>query len=318
MMDPMMPHRQLLTCTLLLFVLLVLMSCQQPEPLPPLLEVGQRQLSLQQFNNELSLSYPNLAELAEQEKLLLRTQLVHRLIERELILGEADRTGVQISPDELDAAMMEMRGSYTADGFQQVLQEAGQTEESWKAALKLRLQTIKVSEAVLAPAIKVDEKTLEKYYLGHKEEFRRPAELRARQMLFETREDAEKILKQLKAGADFAALARKYSLSPDREDGGNLGYFSKGQLPPEFDEVLFRLPVRQFSDPVESPYGIHLFVVERRRRAGLRPYAAVREEIKAKLTQEQEELAFQNWLEELHDSTQISVNWQLLSRATEN
>lgn len=297
-----------------LLCLIGLLACQQPqaETTPPLLKVAERQLSLSQFERELQVNYPDLVDLPYPEQLQLKIQLVHRLIERELILAEAERTLVQISPDELDAAMRDVRGNYTAEEYRQVLREAGQTEQAWQQALKQRLMTMKVSAAVLGTQSQVTEKEAEKYYLENRDEFRRPSELRARQMLFDNIEAAEAVLKQLKRGADFATLAREHSLSPDREDGGNLGYFSQGQLPPEFDKVLFTLGSGQLSDPVESPYGIHLFLVERRRSAGLRPFAVVKEEIVAALSQQREEQAFQEWLEELHNKTQVSVNWDLL------
>ena len=165
--------------------------------------------------------------------------------------------------------------------------------------------------------MQVSSTEVENYYRANKDEFRRPAELRARQMLLPDLESANRVLKRLGAGERFADLAREESLSPDREDGGYLGYFSQGQLPPEFDRVLFSLQTGRVSDPVVSPYGVHLFLVERRRRAGLRPFKQVEQEIINKLSQQREEEAFQQWLEELHRQTRVQVNWQLLEPAPE-
>ncbi|MCK5913912.1 MAG: peptidylprolyl isomerase [Desulfuromusa sp.] len=295
--------------------MLGLLSCQQqqePRPLPPLLEVGERQLSLQQFEQELQDTYPDISGLTTTEQLQLKEQLLKQLIDRELILGEASRLNVQLTPDELDAAMVEVRGSYSKDEFTKVLEQTGNNLDGWIAALKLRLLTTKVSAAALTSQVEVSDKETEIYYKKHREEFRRPVEIRARQMLFNSHEEANRVLKLLKDGGDFATLAREYSQSPDRENGGALGYFSAGQLPIEFDEVLFKLPVRQVSDPVESPYGVHLFLVERKRKAGLRPYAAVKDEIAVKLHQQKEEVAFHLWLENLQKTTKTNINWELL------
>lgn len=299
--------------------LLVLLSCQQQEqqPLPPLLEVGQRQLTLQQFKRELKDAYPDISALTNQEQLQLKEQLLKQLIDRELILGEATRLNVQLTPDELDAAMIEVRGNYTAEEFTNVLQQTGNAPERWLAALKLRLLTTKVSAAALISQVQVSDKETEGYYKNQREEFRRPVEIRARQMLFKTRDEASRILKLLKEGGDFATLAGQYSQSPDRENGGALGYFSPGQLPIEFDEVLFKLQVKQISEPVESPYGFHLFLVERKRKAGLRPYAAVKDEIAAKLYQQKEETAFHLWLENLQKTTETNINWDQLQPLSE-
>lgn len=297
------------------FLLISLMACQQQQqeqPSPPLLEIGQRQLTLKQFDRELQLNYPDLTSLPADKQLQLKGQLIKQLTDRELILGEAARLNIQISPDELDVALAEVRGSYSADEFDQILKQTGKTFEAWIATLKLRLLTAKVSATILSPQIKVTGQETEQYYLANKEEFRRPLEISARQMLFPSREEALKVLQLLKEGGDFATLAREYSLSPDSENGGALENFSKGQLPAEFDAVLFKLPVRQVSDPIESPYGFHLFIVEKRRNAGLRPYAAVKDEIAEKLYQEKEESAFHLWLENLQKTTKTIVHWDLL------
>ncbi len=303
----------ILTRALPLFFLLGLLSCQQQEqqPLPPLLKVGQRQLTLQQFNQELQGTYPDISALTDQEQLQLKEQLLKQLIDRELILGEANRLNVQITPDELDAAKAEVRGNYSQIEFTKVLEKTGNTPESWLAALNLRLLTTKVSLAALTSQVQVSDKEAETYYKSQREEFRRPVEIRARQMLFKTRDGANKVLKLLKEGGDFASLAHEHSQSPDRENGGSLGYVSAGQLPIEFDNALFKLPVRQISDPVESPYGFHLFLVERKRKAGLRPYAAVKDEILAKLYQQKEEIAFHLWLENLQETTDTHINREL-------
>lgn len=299
--------------TLTLILLGGLPACEKPQPpLPPLIEVGARQLSLEQFEREMALAYPDISGLPAKEQFLLKKQLVHQLIDRELILGEAARLDVKISPDEMDAALNEVRGSYSQDEFNQLIRQEGKTLDSWLAALKLRLITAKVSTAILADQVKVADQEAEAYYLAHKEDYRRPVEIRARQMLFKTREDALDVLSMLDDGGDFAKLAEQYSLSPDHESGGELGYFSQGTLPREFDQVLFRLPVGQVSEPVESPYGMHLFLVESRRPAGLRPFAAVKDEITAMLVRQKEEDVFRQWLEKLRSTVRVKVNWNLL------
>ena len=303
----------------MLLFLLGLFSCQQQEqqPQPPLLEVGQRQLTLQQFDRELQETYPDISALTNQEQLQLKEQLLKQLIDRELILGEANRLNVQLTPDELDVALGKVRGGYSEEEFTKVLEQTGKTWQHWIAALKLHLLTAKVSAAALTSQVEVSDKEAVEYYKSHREEFRRPVEIRARQMLFSSRDEANRVLELLKEGGDFSTLAGQYSESPDRENGGALGYFSAGQLPAEFDAVLFKLPVRQVSAPIESPYGFHLFLVERKRKAGLRAYAAVKDEITTKLYQRKEETAFHLWLENLKKTTTTHINWDLLRPKSE-
>jgi len=90
-------------------------------------------------------------------------------------------------------------------------------------------------------------------------------EVRARHILVETEEEAKAILEQIKGGADFATLAKEKSKDPGGADGGDLGYFTKDQMVPEFSEVAFKLEKGQLSDPVKSQFGWHVIKVEDKR-----------------------------------------------------
>ncbi len=275
--------KTLLSKGIILALLVSLFGCQQHEqqPLPelPLLTVGSRQLTLPQFKQALQDTYPDIAVLSTEEQGQLQEQLLKQLVDRELILSEASRLDVRLTPDEVDAAMAEVRGNYSEAEFSNVLEQMATSPESWLAAFKLRLLTAKVSDAAIAQEVIVSDKEMENYYRANREEFRRPVEIRARQMLFKTRNEANKVIELLNSGGNFADLAKQYSQSPDREQGGSLGYFSAGTLPAEFDRVLFKMQVRQVSELIESPYGFHLFFVNSKRSAGIRPYVVVKDEI---------------------------------------
>jgi len=305
----------------LIACVLLFCSCQQREqpqqqiPQPPLLIVGTRQVSRPQFEQVVQKSYPNISLLTATEQLQLKEQLLQQLIDRELILGAANQLDVQLTPDEFDTAMAEVRGNYSAAEFATVLKQMTPSPENWIAALKLRLLTVKVSAAALADQVHVSDDELKNYYKKHKEEFRHPVEIRVRQMLFKTREAANQVLQKIKNGGDFATLARRYSQSPDSENGGSLGYISAGQLPREFDQILFKLPLRQVKGPVKSSYGFHLFLIEDKRRPGIRPYSTIKKEIREKLYQQKENIAYSSWLKELRQSTTIEINREQLQPA---
>ncbi len=301
-----------------------LVACQQQSDLvteskqqgvPALLEVGERRVTLDQFRREATMNYPEIASLLPSEQQVLLRQLINQLIDRELIFAEAQRLQIQISEDEFEAALSAVRGEYTAGEFEKVLQRTGRTPDFMRNALKLQLLTAKLTDAIIAPQIEVTEQEMVDYYHEHQEDYRRPAEVRAHQMLFQTYETAMEIKNRLQEGEEFATLARQYSISPDREDGGMFGYFSEGYLPPEFDAVIFQLPLHEISDPVESPYGYHLFMVDHKRGAGLRPFVVVNEEIADLLYQTKEEAAFQQWLKNLRDSTQTRIDWSQVDAA---
>ena len=90
-------------------------------------------------------------------------------------------------------------------------------------------------------------------------------EVHARHILVPTEDEAKAILAQLKGGADFAALAKEKSKDPGAAEGGDLGYFTKEQMVPEFSEVAFKLGKGQLSDPVKTQFGWHIIKVEDKR-----------------------------------------------------
>lgn len=90
-------------------------------------------------------------------------------------------------------------------------------------------------------------------------------EVRARHILVETEDEAKAVVAELKKGADFAELAKAKSKDPGSADGGDLGYFTKDQMVPEFSEVAFKLDKGALSDPVKSQFGWHIIKVEDKR-----------------------------------------------------
>jgi peptidyl-prolyl cis-trans isomerase C len=90
-------------------------------------------------------------------------------------------------------------------------------------------------------------------------------EVHARHILVPTEDEAKAVLAQLKGGADFATLAKEKSKDPGAAEGGDLGYFTKEQMVPEFADVAFKLPKGQLSDPVKTQFGWHIIKVEDKR-----------------------------------------------------
>jgi peptidyl-prolyl cis-trans isomerase C len=104
-------------------------------------------------------------------------------------------------------------------------------------------------------------------------------EVHARQILVATEEEAKAVRADLDRGADFGELAKKKSYDPGAADGGDLGFFTKGQLPSEFSDVAFTLEPGQISGPVKSQYGWHIIKVEEKRTRRAPPFEQVRQQI---------------------------------------
>ena len=109
-------------------------------------------------------------------------------------------------------------------------------------------------------------------------------EVHARHILVETEDQAKKIEDQLKKGADFAELAKKESKDPGASDGGDLGFFTKEQMVPEFSAVAFTLEPGKISDPVKSQFGWHIIKVEEKRARKAPDFEQVKAQIETYVT----------------------------------
>jgi peptidyl-prolyl cis-trans isomerase C len=111
----------------------------------------------------------------------------------------------------------------------------------------------------------VTEAAMRKVYDEAIGQMNKEPEVHARHILVETEDEAKAVLAELKKGADFAELAKAKSKDPGSADGGDLGYFTKDQMVPEFSEVAFKLDKGALSDPVKSQFGWHIIKVEDKR-----------------------------------------------------
>src|SRR3954452_5226318 len=109
-------------------------------------------------------------------------------------------------------------------------------------------------------------------------------EVHARHILVETEDQAKKIAEELKKGADFAELAKKDSKDPGASDGGDLGFFTKDQMVPEFSTVAFALEPGKISDPVKTQFGWHIIKVEEKRARKAPDFEQVKAQIETYVT----------------------------------
>jgi peptidyl-prolyl cis-trans isomerase C len=108
-------------------------------------------------------------------------------------------------------------------------------------------------------------------------------EVRARHILVETEDEAKSLLDQIKGGADFATLAKEKSKDPGAAEGGDLGYFTKDQMVPEFADVAFKMYPGQLSNPVKTQFGWHIIKVEDKRAKQPPEFDKVKDQIEAYL-----------------------------------
>ena len=128
-------------------------------------------------------------------------------------------------------------------------------------------------------------------------------EVRARHILVKTKDEAEKIAKEVTGGADFAEAAKKYSQDSGGESGGDLGYFTKGQMVKPFEEAAFSMEKGKVSSPVQSEFGWHIIKVEDKRDRQPPTFEEVKDQITASLFQAK----LQSTVQEMREQAKIEI-----------
>ena len=166
-------------------------------------------------------------------------------------------------------------------------------KESYRIGEQRRIRYFVIDQAAARKKVIVTPNEIQRDYNDNMDRYRTPEQIRARHILFklegkseaEVRAKAEGVLKQVKSGADLAALAK--SVSEDegsKAAGGDLGYFSRGRMVPEFEKAAFDMQPGQTSDLVKSQSGLHIIQVTDRKPEVIRPLEEVRTEIQDRLS----------------------------------
>ncbi len=177
-----------------------------------------------------------------------------------------------------------------------------------------------LSKEVLPKVKPVSDKEVKTYYESHKKEFVNPKAIHARHILIPVSQNAspeevqaalkkaEMIRKKALKGENFAKLAQKYSADPGTKDkGGDLGFFTKGQMIEDFEKAAFALKPGQISKPIRTAFGFHIIKVEEVRPATQKSFAEVKDQIREQLQQQHQEMALRMALRRLENKHPIKI-----------
>ena len=237
----------------------------------------------------------------------LRRAYLDQVIERKILVQEGRRLGINISPEELNQAISEIKMDYSGEGFGETLGLKGMTLEEWKARLEEKLLAEKVIRGAVRSQDKINEKEALRYYEDHRSSFQIGQKVRVRQIVVADGEEAIQILKRLKKGESFEKMAVKKSLGPEKVQDGDLGYFSQGEKPTEFD-CVFNMEVGAISEVIKSPYGYHIFKLEEKTESRQIPFEEAKSGILHKLEQKKGEEKYEKWFRELKGKAKVKVN----------
>ncbi len=242
--------------------------------------------------------------------------------------------GRTISKGLLDKVMEQAPGGATTgdegDSRRNVLQKLIEVEMISQAAEKdgldktaeftMAMDMLKKQQLYVAyirkqiiDSVKVTPEEAKAYYDANKTQFVSPEEMKASHILVDTEDEAKKIKARIDKGEDFAAVAKEVSKCPSAPRGGDLGFFGKGKMVPEFEKAAFALKEGEVSSPVKTQFGWHIIKATGRKEARTKPFEEVKDEITAKLTQEKQKKAYEDLLAKLKAGSEVKINENVLA-----
>ncbi|HOA36205.1 MAG TPA: peptidylprolyl isomerase [Bacillota bacterium] len=180
------------------------------------------------------------------------------LIVERLILQEGKKRGISVSNEEIDAEIDIIVGEYymgNEENLKLDLESRGIPMDFIRNNFRVNIML----EKIVTGDLEITETEAREYFEENREDFDIPEQVRARHILVDTEEEALEIISRLENGEDFAGIAKESSKDTgSKEQGGDLGFFPRGEMVKEFEETAFNLEVGGRSAPVKTSYGYHV------------------------------------------------------------
>ena len=250
----------------------------------------------------------------------LRREAMDLLIEQELARQAAEREGIEVPSEEVDAGVVRLRSVFDdPEAYARRLEAEGFTEESYRKHVAGMLAAGKYLDRIRAALPAVSDPELAAYYRDNERRLTFPEEVRVRHILLTwkplgtpddraaIRQRMAPILEQARGGGDFAGLAKHYSEDSTAGNGGDTGFFRRGEMAPAFEAAAFALAPGEISDMVETPFGVHILRLEERRPALLLPLDEVRESLRDHVRRERMDAAVKKEVERLRGAAEIVI-----------
>ena len=248
----------------------------------------------------------------------MKQEVLERLIVLELLRQKADQLNIWVDPKEVEQKLQEIRGSLGLAGA--MAGALGGQQPNWDAYRVSITNSMKIEKLLkqeVYDKVTVEPKEVKDHYNANLEHFKAPEQVRARHILIRVPQDAtevrrkealeaiQKAAERIQKGEAFEQVAKEISHDGSAPQGGDLGYFGRGRMVPEFEKVAFSLEKGQVSDIVQTQFGYHLIKVEDRRPARTKLFQEVASEIEELLRRMKAESLGRDYTEKLRAEAQI-------------
>jgi parvulin-like peptidyl-prolyl isomerase len=219
----------------------------------------------------------------------LKGQAITFLVQRAEIEEQASKEGVDVSDQKVDKEIARYKKEFYGGSdarYEKAVKQQGLTDEQAREEIRAQL----ISQALfkkITGGVHVSDADVKAYYDSHKTQYGQPESRDVRHILVPSKTLADSLYAQLKAGANFAKLAKRYSKDPGSASNGGKLTVSKGQTVPEFDKTAFSLKTGQLSKPIHTQYGYHIIqALSGIKPSKTSPLSAVRSQIESQLKNE--------------------------------
>jgi peptidyl-prolyl cis-trans isomerase C len=246
--------------------------------------------------------------------------ILDELVTYHLLAQEAHGRKMDVSDADVDAEMLKIRQDFpTEEAYKQALLLQGVTVEQLRDTTHRAMQARKLVDAEVTTKIAVQDAEVDAFYNQNIDRFKQGDTVHASHIYLavppdappaeknQKRAAAAEILKQLRAGADFAKVARENSNDATAANGGDLGFFAKGDMPPDFEKVAFELKPGTMSGVVELQTGLHIIKVHERRGPRTAPLTEVRNNVKEFLLNGQRQTKLDQLVGQIKAKSKIQI-----------
>jgi parvulin-like peptidyl-prolyl isomerase len=307
---------------LLLLVALAVAGCGGDEEVPAnaVALVDGEEIPRSEYDNLLAQARKGYAQRKQefpaagsQEFQTLKNQAVQFLVQRVQFRQQAEELEIEVTEKQVEARLAQIQKQYFGGDkkkYEKQLKDQGLTEAQVKRDLRSQIISEKIFAKVTSE-VKVTEAQIEKHYEEKKaSQYSQPESRDVRHILVKAKAKADDLAAQLRAGGDFAALAKQHSEDTGSKATGGKLTITKGQTVPEFDKQAFALKKDEISAPVKTQFGFHIIqALSEVKPAKVTPLKDVREAIEQELKQTKKNEAMTDWIEELKDEYDGKIDY---------
>jgi peptidyl-prolyl cis-trans isomerase SurA len=255
-----------------------------------------------------------------QQKAAAHKDLLRNLIDQQLWLSKGKELGIT-AETELVKRLNDIRKQYsmaTLEDLEKAAKEQGVSYEDFKANIRNQLITQLVMRQQVGEHLQITPGEVERYYEQHKQDYTQPESIRLSEILISADSDdaakvaaakakADDLISRLRAGGDFAQLARSFSEGPNAASGGDLGQFRRGALAQVLEDATFSLKVGGYTDPILTRQGYVILKVLQHTDSGPAPYKEVQNQVEEAYYMSRMEPAIRDYLNKMRDEAAITI-----------